>query len=161
MTVYFLRHGIAERQSPDGDRGRKLAAEGKLQLQRLLAFARHARVRPELVLSSPYTRARETAQLAIQELETENALALSDALVPESSPINVWNEVRTHSADSVLVVSHEPLLSSTIALILGSSREMIQFPPGGLVVIDFSSTGPAPSGLLRWMITPEQVSDSV
>jgi len=161
VTVYFLRHGIADRQSPDGDRGRKLTAEGKSQLRRVLAFARESRMKPDLVISSPYARATETARIATQELAFGEDLVLADALTPESSATNLWNEVRTHAADSVLVVSHEPLLSSTIAWVLGTSREMIHFPPGALAAIDFASTGPAPSGVLRWMITPEQVPDSV
>jgi phosphohistidine phosphatase len=156
VTVYFLRHGIAERQSPDGDSARRLTNEGKSELRRVLAFARHAQVKPELVLSSPYVRATETARLAMKELGL-NELSLADALVPDSSPANLWNEVRTQGLDSVLVISHEPLLSATIAWVLGSSKEMVHVPPAGLVAIEFGSTGASPAGVLLWMITPELV----
>ncbi len=155
MTVYFLRHGVAERQSPGGDRARKLTDEGKDELRRVFASVKHAQVKPELVLASPYVRATETARLAVEELELEESLSLAKALVPESTPADLWNEIRMHSVDSVLVVSHEPLLSATIAWVLGSSKEIVQFPPAGLVAIEFASTGPTPVGLLRWMITPE------
>ena len=155
MTVYFLRHGIAERQSPGGDRARTLTDDGKAELRRVFVFARRAIEKPELVLSSPYVRATETAELAAQELDLDASLCLADALVPDSSPANLWNEVRAHAVDSILVVSHEPLLSATVAWVLGSSKEIVHFPPAGLVAIEFASTGATPVGMLRWMITPE------
>ena len=155
MTVYFLRHGIAERQSPGGDRARKLTQEGKAELRRVFGFVKRAKVKPEMVLSSPYIRATETARIAMQELGLDESLSLADALVPESTPANLWNEVRTLGADSVLLVSHEPLLSATVAWVLGSSKELVHFPPAGLVAIEFESTGANPAGMLRWMITPE------
>jgi phosphohistidine phosphatase len=132
-----------------------LTDEGKDELRRVFGLAKHAQVKPELVLASPYVRATETARLAAQELELEQSHSLAEALVPESTPADLWNEVRTHAADSVLVVSHEPLLSATIAWVLGSSKEIVNFPPGGLIAIEFVSAGPIPVGLLRWMITPE------
>ena len=155
MIVYFLRHGIAERQSPGGDRARRLTEEGKDELGRVLVFAKKAQVKPDLVLSSPYVRAAETAQLAMEVLELEGSHFLADALVPESSSIHLWNEVRTQGTDSMLVVSHEPLLSSTVAWVLGTSRAMVHFPPAGLVAIEFGSRGADAAGVLRWMITPE------
>jgi phosphohistidine phosphatase len=155
VIVYFLRHGIAERQSPGGDRARRLTEEGKAELGRVLAFAKKAQVKPEMVLCSPYVRAVETAGLAMEVLALEGSYSLAEALVPESSAIHLWNEVRTQGADSMLVVSHEPLLSSTVAWVLGSSRAMVLFPPAGLVGIEFGSTGADGAGVLRWMVTPE------
>jgi phosphohistidine phosphatase len=155
VIVYFLRHGIAERQSPGRDRERRLTEEGKAELRRVLAFAKKAQVKPELVVCSPYVRAVETARLAMDVLELEGSHSLADALVPESSAIHLWNEVRAHRTDSILVVSHEPLLSSTVAMALGTSRAMVVMPPGGLVTIEFGSTGAEAVGVLRWMVTPE------
>jgi phosphohistidine phosphatase len=155
VIVYFLRHGIAERQSPGGDRARRLTEEGKAELRRVLAFAKKAQVNPELVLCSPYLRAVETARLAMDVLAVEGSHSLADALVPESSAIHLWNEVRTQGTDSMLVVSHEPLLSSTVAWVLGTSRAMVLVPPAGLVAIEFGSTGAEAAGVLRWMVTPE------
>jgi phosphohistidine phosphatase SixA len=97
----------------------------------------------------------ETAQLAAEQLGLEGSPFPADALVPESGPERLWNEVREQGADSVLVVSHEPLLSSTIAWLVGSSKAMVHFPPAGLVGIELGSAGPVPQGLLRWMITPD------
>jgi phosphohistidine phosphatase len=155
VNVYFLRHGIAERQSPGGDRERKLTEEGRSELRRVLACAKRAQLKPDLVLCSPYVRAMETAEFASEQLELEGSPFPTDALVPESSAERLWNDVREQGVDSVLVVSHEPLLSSTIAWLMGSPKVMVQFPPAGLIGIEFESPGPVPQGLLRWMITPD------
>jgi phosphohistidine phosphatase SixA len=97
----------------------------------------------------------ETAQLAAEQLELEGSPFPADALVPESAPAQLWNGVREQGVDSVLVVSHEPLLSSALAWLVGSPRVMVHFPPAALAGIEFGSAGPVPQGLLRWMITPE------
>ena len=128
VTIYFLRHGIAERLSPGGDRTRSLTEAGKEELRRVLAWARQAQVKPDLVLSSPYVRAAETGRLAIQELDVEQSLSFADELVPDSTPQDLWRELRVQGAESILVVSHEPLLSATVAWFLGSTKEIVCFP---------------------------------
>ncbi len=155
VIVYFLRHGSAERQSSGGDRARKLTEKGQAEVRQVLAVAKRAGVQPELVISSPYVRAIETATLAMKELELEGSPSLAGELVPESTVADLWSEVRAQRADSVLVVSHEPLLSSTVAWAVGSTKEMVHFPPAGLVAIEFESASAESSGVLRWMIAPE------
>jgi phosphohistidine phosphatase SixA len=62
VQIYLLRHGIAENSTPDSDRA--LTPEGREKLRRVLARARDADVAPSLILSSPYRRALETAEIA-------------------------------------------------------------------------------------------------
>ena len=69
MQIYLLRHGIAEDGTPDSDRA--LTAEGREKLRRVLARARSADVAPTLILSSPYRRAVETADVAVDLLGYE------------------------------------------------------------------------------------------
>src|SRR5579871_3907321 len=101
MEIYLLRHGIAEDRS---------------KLRRVLERAHQAGVRPSLILSSPLRRALETAEIAAHELGYEGKIVRIPALVPESSPHEVWNAIREHRSESaVLLAGHEPLFSSTVA----------------------------------------------
>ncbi|MBV8904023.1 MAG: histidine phosphatase family protein, partial [Acidobacteriia bacterium] len=69
MELYLLRHGIAENGRPGlKDADRALTAEGKDKLKRVLVRARGAGVEPGVILSSPYRRALETAQIAAESL---------------------------------------------------------------------------------------------
>ena len=154
--LYLLRHGAAEDHGPDGsDSSRRLTSEGLTELRRVLALAKKAQVTPSLVLSSPLVRAVETAELVAAELGYQDAILKSRALAPDSSPQAVWEELRAHAAQPfILIAGHEPLLSDTIAWLLGSSRPLVRFPKAALARIDLARLGPAPSAILRWLITP-------
>lgn len=157
MEIYLLRHGIAEDHSPAGrDADRRLTEEGREKLQRVLGRARVAGVQPALILSSPLTRALETAAVAAQELGYEGDILKTQALIPNSSPPSVWSEIRSHKdAASLLLAGHEPLFSALVAYLLGSTRAMVQFRKGALVRIDVPSLGVEPKGVLQWMLTPK------
>jgi phosphohistidine phosphatase len=157
MEIYLLRHGIAENHAPTGkDADRRLTDEGREKLHRVLERARKAGVSPSLILSSPLKRALETAEIAAQELGYEAEILRSPALTPDSSPPSVWAEIRTHkNTASVLLAGHEPLFSSMVAYLLGSTRTIVEFKKGALARIDVASLGVEPRGVLQWMLTPK------
>lgn len=148
MIVYFLRHGIARAAARgEHDSERPLTDEGRAQLRKV---ANLTRVKPDEVVTSPYRRAIESADTVLAELNMGPDRWLSAALEPGSTPQKLWDEIQTFRADSLLVVSHEPLLSSAISWFLGSTREMIQMSQATLVAIEFQTR--APQGILRWML---------
>src|SRR5258706_12136346 len=88
-----------------------VAGEGAKKLQSVLRGARAVDVAPSIILTSPYRRARETAQIAAGILRGDSKLVDSPELIPESSPEAVWDAIRTHKAEQqLLLVGHEPLL---------------------------------------------------
>lgn len=155
MEIYLFRHGIAEDRSPSGrDADRRLTDEGRAKLRRVLERAQAAGVNPSLIISSPLKRALETAEIAARELGYEGHIARTDALQPDSSPENVWAEIRAHGTETaILMTGHEPLFSQTAAWLLGSTRQIIRFRKGALVRIDFESLSAEPRGVLQWMLT--------
>lgn len=157
MELYLLRHGIAEDRSPSGrDPDRRLTEEGREKLRRVLKRAAAAGVEPSLIISSPYTRAVETAEIAASELKYKGEILRAAALVPDSSPPSVWGEIREHRQESsILLAGHEPLFSATVAWLLGSNHEMVEFRKAGLVRIDIHGFGATPNGILQWMLTPK------
>jgi phosphohistidine phosphatase len=155
MEIYLLRHGIAEDHAPSGrDSDRHLTEEGRVKLRRVLKRATAAGVSPSLIVSSPYHRAVETAEVAAHELGYQGEILQTDGLVPNSSPARVWSEIRAHRTESaILLAGHEPLFSATVAWMLGSTRAMIHFRKAGLVRIDVETLGAEPKGVLKWMLT--------
>jgi phosphohistidine phosphatase len=155
MELYLLRHGIAEDHSQTGrDQDRRLTEEGREKLRRVMKRAAAAGVEPALIISSPYKRAVETAEIAATELHCKGEILRVGSLTPDSSPPSVWSEIREHRDEpSILLAGHEPLFSATVAWLLGSTREMVDFRKAALVRIDVHSFGPAPQGVLQWMLT--------
>ncbi len=157
MELYFLRHAIAEDHSATGrDADRRLTEEGREKLRRVLKRAAAAGVEPSLIISSPYKRAVETAEIAASELNYKGEILRVGSLTPDSSPASVWSEIREHRDEpSVLLAGHEPLFSATVAWLLGSTREMVDFRKAALVRIDVHAFGPVGQGVLQWMLTPK------
>jgi phosphohistidine phosphatase len=157
MDIYILRHGIAD-DAHDGqpDSERALTPEGRKKLRNVLRSAAGAGARPSLILTSPYRRALQTAQLAAEVLEYQGELLRTRALEPGSSPESVWDEVRTHRDEPrVLLAGHEPLFSALTAFLLGCPTLRVDFKKGGLVCVQVDRIGAAPNGVLKWYLVPK------
>ncbi len=158
MELYILRHGIAEdggAGQPDSERA--LTDEGKQKLRRVLERVRTAGVAPSLILTSPYRRALETAKIAGQILDCRKIVE-TEALVPGSTPEKVWEAIcARRREDAVLIAGHEPLLSATMAYMLGVPGLHVDLKKGAMVRIDQDGCDGAPHGILKWMLTPRLV----
>ena len=152
VQIYVLRHAIAEEAKagqPDSDR--RLTGEGKQKLLRILECARKAGVRPDVLLSSPYLRAMETAEMARDTLRLTDRIIQTDVLIPGYTPERVWDEIRLHrDAEQVMVAGHEPQLSSLVYFLCGGRVEMKK---GAIARVDTDSLGPRPAGVLVWLLT--------
>jgi len=150
MEIYLLRHGIAEDGYPDS--ARALTAEGKDKLRKVL---KRATVKPSLILTSPYRRAVETAEIAAQVLGYDSEIERAQALTPDGSSAAVWEEIRARkNEDAILLASHEPLMSATVAFLLGAPGLHVDMKKAALVRVDVDRFGPQPLGVLKWMLTP-------
>ena len=88
MEIYILRHGEAEqRETGRADRDRKLTASGKQDLKAVLKVARGAGVVPELILTSPFRRAQETAAVATEVLGCKRVVETRGELTAQESQI--------------------------------------------------------------------------
>jgi phosphohistidine phosphatase len=158
MEIYLLRHGIADDNSPTGkDADRALTEEGRRKLKQVLRPLAEAEVKPDLIVSSPYLRARQTAEIAKDVLEYKDDIVESTALTPESDPQDIWQEVRTlyRGSDCVMFAAHEPLMSRATAYLLGTPELLVDFKKGAIVRIDFTQFGVQPRGMLKWMLVPK------
>lgn len=157
MELYILRHGLAESNSVSGrDSDRRLTPEGAEQVRRQMTRAREMGVSPEAIFSSPYVRALETARIVAELLGYQSEIVKTSALEPDAPPgavwEDVWQEVRGFSKQ-VMLVSHEPLVSATVAWMTGVSREA-QFSTAALARLDIEPVTPVPRAHLRWIVRP-------
>jgi phosphohistidine phosphatase len=155
MEIYILRHGVAEEPQPgQPDSERSLTADGRKKLRNVLRAAASAGVAPSLILTSPYKRALQTAQLAAEILDYKGELLRTKALEPGSSPKVVWDEIRVHKDEPrILLAGHEPLFSRLTAHLLGSPNLQVDFKKGAIACVELDRFPVEPHGVLRWMLT--------
>lgn len=132
MRLLVVRHGKAERQSATGlDRDRVLVPRGVRQAEHLgLVLLGRA---PALILSSPYARAWETAEIirraVAAPLEREPRLECDQ---PISDAIEA---IRERSAAAALaVVGHNPTMSALVSHLVG--RRNVELRTGEAAEID-------------------------
>ena len=143
QTIYLLRHTKAEDRSvlrPDVDRC--LVEKGRQQALRIGNFIRRQQLQPDLVLTSPYPRALQTAMLvsASADLLTEvhEALWLSHGTAAETQLAQI-EQARADWPARLLLVGHEPELSQLLALMLGSSAHQLSIKKGTLVAVQYDA----------------------
>lgn len=156
MELYILRHGIADEGRPgQSDSERALTAEGKKKLLSVLKVARLGGVAPTLILTSPFRRAKETAEIAVQVLGYKGDVIQTQTLIPSGRPEAVWDELRIHKDHGqVLLAGHEPLFSALTAYLLQSPNLQVDFKKGAILRVDLERFSAEPRGVLKWMLIP-------
>lgn len=158
--LLLLRHGIAEERRADLVDGRRsLTPEGRQRtdavLQRLLELG----LACDLLLSSPYTRARQTAELArLAGLAPD--LELAAALAPEGES---WSLLQLWLADTsprpgwrrLALVGHEPDLGQLAARLIGAPAGAITLKKAGVALVALPQDGSA--ARLKLLLSPRSL----
>lgn len=119
VRIYLVRHGDAVPEEDAGsDRDRWLSARGREAARVLGRLLRDQGVAPDAILSSPLPRAVQTAELLATSLDFLDTISTRRCLEPSAHPRVAAQEVMAAGA-SVLVISHEPAVSTLGAFLLG------------------------------------------
>ena len=119
MKIFLVRHGDAVPEEDAGsDRDRWLSAKGREHARILGRLLREQNVEPQAILCSPLPRAVQTAELLANALDYIGVITSLRCLEPSAHPRIAANEIRAAAAP-VIVVSHEPAISSLGAFLLG------------------------------------------
>ncbi len=153
-----MRHGAAaDRDSgafPD-DAKRPLTPEGKLKLRAIAKGLSRIGVELDWIVSSPLTRAVETAGIIAETLAPPAGLDQCEILAPaEGSAQKMIAFLTQHPERArILLVGHEPSLSKLAAELIGANHTAnFAFKKGGCALIDLE--GLQFPGLLVWWLTP-------
>jgi phosphohistidine phosphatase len=160
MVIYFLRHanaGTKHFSNPAKDEKRPLDELGEEQshdVGRALAFIG---VTANVIISSPMTRAIQTANIVAQELGHEEKVVLDNALRPEAT-FEQFKTLLNRYKDkvAVMVVGHDPSMTEFVNRVLSGGRPLaaIEMKKGGVAKVENELRRPA---VLRWCMTPKVV----
>ncbi|QGA53711.1 phosphohistidine phosphatase SixA [Sulfolobus sp. E5-1-F] len=139
ITLILVRHGDAEPQV-DGkeDKDRKLVKKGVKQMRRVANFLEELGFSVDRIISSPYLRAYQSAEVILEELFDDNSekkVETFDDLTPDKEPSLFLEKLKDFVDNStILLVGHEPYLSSFVKTISGAN---VEIKKGGVVVLDY------------------------
>src|SRR6202453_5147258 len=124
MILYLVRHGIAvdpsDPKSPP-EPERPLTAKG-VQNARAAALGLHELgVKPDVLITSPYVRAAETAEIFAEALGFPlDKIRVSEALKPSENPADIVKELLRLKPKEAICCGHAPHLDATIAYLCGA-----------------------------------------
>jgi|ERR1017187_2605157 phosphohistidine phosphatase len=159
MKLYLLRHGDAvETGDPKfKDAERPLTPKGIQRTKQLAHALQQMEISFEVVLSSPLTRANETAETVIRGLDFTGKLELTDSLSPFGSMENLVSQLNTLRPvpENVLLVGHEPYLSGFISLLCtGGPGLALTMKKGALCRLEVESPTCGKCATLEWLLPP-------
>lgn len=160
MTLYVLRHGIAENTAPGGDdRARRLTAIGRRRTRQVAGGLHELGVEFDLLLTSPLVRAAQTAAIVAGVYNGRPAPRELAQLAAGVAPAEILTALKAFANNkSIMIVGHEPALGRLVSLVLAGSPDAIaiSLKKAGCVKLELSAIGPH-SATLVWILTPGQL----
>ena len=155
MNLYLIRHAIAVEEHED-DSQRPLTDKGRKKMRQTAKGLRALGVEFDLILSSPYVRAAETAEILADVFKMKKEVQFSENLVPSGSPEALIAEMNEkYNAGSVVLVGHEPFLSSLIGLLVADNPNAdITLKKGGVCSLSADDLHHTHKASMDWLLTP-------
>ncbi len=158
MMLYIVRHAIAVPHGAPGiaEDDRPLTKEGIDKMRKAAAGLKVLEAVPEIILSSPLPRAKQTAEILKEVFGKKIPLILVQALAPGGSRSEVYREIREHQeTGSLMLVGHQPSLGEIAGDIAwGSAEHYVELKKGGACALELERIREVPKGTLLWLLTP-------
>lgn len=159
MKLLIVRHAIAvDRADHEGaEDHRPLTVEGLRKMRKNARGLAQIIERPAALITSPLTRAFQTAEVLRDTWEGLDFLE-SEALRPKAKPLELVKWIRANveeDAGLICIVGHEPHLTHLIGWFLTRDFEgALELRKGGACLLDFEGTISRGAGKLLWLATP-------
>jgi len=161
MQLYIVRHGIAiGREDPEcpPEAERYLTEEGVERTKQVAEAVAALGIHADLMFSSPYVRAMQTAAIFASELEyPKQKIRRTDSLLPGAEPGAFLRELaREKDVSIVFCFGHAPHVDGLLAAAVGAPRHITSMKKAGVALVELKRLSP-PNGQLVWLITPKLV----
>lgn len=160
MDLYLVRHAIAEESAASGkDADRALTAEGKSRMRAAAEGLRALGVQFDLLLTSPYRRAVETADIVSRVLGGIETRVLPELAAGGDLPALLTALRPLRQAQSLALVGHQPDLGYLASQVMTGSPDAcpLAFKKGGVACFEIPTARGPLRGDLLWLMAPKQL----
>lgn len=160
MNLYLMRHAHALDVGEKGvrtDRNRPLSPKGIEITHEVATALKTIGVQVDCVVTSPYPRALQTAEIVAHELEAP--VDKCPMLEPGASPAEVVQWLRGNKLGSIMMVGHMPDLAEIASvLICGYPTAGLMFKKAAVCRITFNAEPARGTGTLEWLLPPALIA---
>ena len=155
MNLYLIRHSIAENISINKkDFDRELTEEGQFVINKTSEAWKNYIDNVDIVLTSPLTRAIQTAEIISLNLQEIPNVIKDNNLGTGSRTADLIDLLNSLNYKDVMIVGHQPDLSIHINNFCGTGSLNLAFPPASLAKIEFENSIKYGRGKLIYFIPP-------
>lgn len=159
MELFIFRHGLSpslEEAGVKSDAERPLSEEGREKTRKCAQGMKALGVEVDLILSSPFLRAKETALIAHDALGISRPVEFTPTLAVTLDVEPSVKELiqRFETAKRIMIVGHEPHHTSLIARLTGEELR-VELKKAGLAKIELSEVTRDLRGCLHWLLPPK------
>lgn len=158
MVLYLVRHGIAvDRTDPKSppEPERPLTAKGVQKSRQAALGLKEMGVKPDVILSSPYVRAAQTAEIFAEALGVpQDKIRACEALKPTGNPADVLKDAARLKAKEAMCFGHAPHLDQMIAQLAGARGMFTGLKKAGVACFEQGANG---HWELLWVLTPKML----
>ena len=160
MLLLLVRHANAGARDPaqwPDDRDRPLTDKGRKVQADVSRFLRKHDLAPSLVLTSPWTRAMQTAEIVVEVARVGQPPVPCDPLADDPDLIRLQDFVGNQPPGAIVaMVGHSPWIEELASILLGGSSTgiRIDFPKSGMMGIQLDRLEPG-AGELRFFVRPK------
>jgi phosphohistidine phosphatase len=158
MILYLVRHGIAvDRTDPKSpaEPERPLTAKGVQKSRQAALGLKEMGVKPDLILTSPYVRAAQTAEIFAEALGvSQEKIRACEDLKPAGNPPDVVKEAARLRAKEAMCFGHAPHLDQMIAQLAGARGTFTALKKAGVACMEQGTGG---RWELLWILTPKML----
>ena len=162
MLLLLNRHANAAERDPaqwPDDRDRPLTEKGRKVQNEVSRWLRKRDLAPTLVLTSPWTRAAQTAAILVEVARVAQPPLPCEPLAEDPDLIRLHDHVGEQPGNAIVaMVGHSPWMEELAAILLGGSASSlrIDFPKSGVMGIELQGLEPG-AGELRFFVRPKMV----
>jgi phosphohistidine phosphatase len=157
MILYIVRHGIAvDRTDPKAppDPERPLTAKGVQKTRAAALGLKELGVKPDTLITSPYVRAAQTAEIFAEALGFPTAkVRVSDLLKSTANPADFMRELSHMKSKEVMCFGHAPHLDQLISQLVGARGVFTELKKAGVASLEH--VGAHSAWRLLWVLTPK------
>jgi phosphohistidine phosphatase len=159
MNVFFVRHAEAmplEKSGVNADADRPLTEHGHAQCRSLAAALLRLGIHLDLILTSPYLRARQTAQGLLDHWSQQRPrVEEREELAPDGKAGKLARYLRQQKPDSVALVGHMPDMARQVSWFMGSKKARLDLDKAGVALLEFDELPDKGTGVLVWLVSPD------
>jgi phosphohistidine phosphatase len=156
MIFYLVRHGIAvDRTDPKSpsEPERPLTAKGVQKSRQAALGLAELGVKPDLILTSPFVRAAQTAEIFAEALGiAQEKIRPCEALKPSGSPAEVLKMAARLKAKEAMCFGHAPHLDQMVAQLACARGTFTSLKKAGVACLQQGTGG---RWEVLWILTPK------